>query len=69
MNNFNFNEMTAYIDAINKRKVKCDCGHSLIILPKKFNKRGYNICTHCGNKVFKEQRDEFKDRLLKEMKR
>ena len=55
-----------YAHEMEQYKVKCDCGHSIIMTA--LDKRGYKICTHCGNKVFKEQRDEFKDKLLKEMK-
>lgn len=65
----NYKEMTNYVNEINKYKVKCECGHSLIILPKHINKRGYAICSNCGNKVYREERDKFKDKLLKEMKK
>ena len=45
--------------------VKCPCGHSVIIAyPKKSV-----ICTWCGNKVYKDDKEEFKDRLMKSMRR
>lgn len=60
-------EIIKYVSNMEQYKVKCDCGHSILMTA--LNKKGYKICTHCGKKIYKEQRDEFKDRLLKEMKK
>lgn len=45
-------------------KVKCECGHTISFLSNH-----YVICTHCGRKVYPTKKSEFKDKLLKEIKR
>lgn len=45
-------------------KVKCKCGHTISFLSNHFV-----ICKHCGRKVYPTKRSEFKDKLLKEIKK
>ena len=45
-------------------KVKCKCGHTL-----SFISNHYTICSHFGNKVYPSKKCEFKDKLLKEIKK
>ena len=42
-----------------KVKYRCRCGHRVII-PNKIDK---NICSWCGNYVFKSKEEEFKYRV------
>ena len=51
--------------ALNPIKRKCRCGHSLYV-PKY---RQSVKCNWCGRLVFYSDKDEFKYRLMKEMKR
>ena len=39
-------------------KVKCKCGHTLIIIGKP-----KVICNHCGYYVYRDEREEFKDKM------
>lgn len=41
-------------------KVKCRCGHTLIIVGKP-----KVICNHCGYYVYKNKQEEFKDRMTR----
>lgn len=41
-------------------KVKCRCGHTLIIVGKP-----KVICSHCGYYVYKDEKEEFKDRMMR----
>lgn len=43
---------------LSKYKVKCKCGHVLIITNK-----DKVVCSHCGHYVYKNQKEEFKDRM------
>lgn len=45
-------------------KVMCDCGHSLSFLSNHFI-----ICGYCGKKVYPTKKSEFKDKLMKEIKK
>lgn len=45
-------------------KVKCKCGHTI-----SFISNHYTICNHCGRKVYPTKKSEFKEKLLKEIKR
>ena len=45
-------------------RVKCKCGHTL-----SFISNHYTICNHCGNKVYPSKKCEFKDKLMKEIKK
>lgn len=40
-------------------KVKCRCGHSVLISPVN-NKK---LCTHCGNYVYRDKKEEFMEKL------
>lgn len=44
-----------------KFRVYCSCGHSMIIFP--FEHRNKKLCTHCGRYVYKDKKEEFKERL------
>ena len=53
-----------FLQAIDKYKVKCKyCGHSILIV-----NRSYCVCDWCGHKVYRSKKDEFKDKLKKEIK-
>lgn len=52
-------------DELDKVKIRCEwCGHRVIV-PIKVKKR---LCTWCGHWVFRDKREQFKDRLKKVMK-
>lgn len=52
-----------FLDVVNKYKVKCKCGHVLILI-----NRPYDICNWCGRKVYRSKKDEFEDKLSKSIK-
>lgn len=53
-----------FIEKLIKFKVKCKyCGHVIIMVHRK-----YCICDWCGHKVYRSQKDEFKDKLEKKLK-
>lgn len=49
------------IDEVIKYSCGCKCGHSVVIYP--FEKRTKKICTWCGEYVYINEREEFKDKL------
>lgn len=48
-----------------KVRYKCKCGHSVII-PTWVDKQ---LCNWCGNYVYKDKKDEFKNKLKEMSKR
>lgn len=42
-----------------KNTFKCSCGHSVVIYP---NKKKY-LCTWCNHYVYRDKKDEFKDKV------
>lgn len=56
-----FKRMT---DEYDKVKYRCTCGHRVII-PARVDKQ---ICSWCGNYVFKNNQEEFKYRLKEKIK-
>ena len=56
-------EDTRYFDERTKYKVKCKCGHSVLMHPKLERK----ICSWCGYYIYREQKVEFKDMLLRRL--
>lgn len=48
-----------------KVKIKCKCGHKLVI-PVWVDKQ---VCSWCGYYVYRNKRLEFKEKLMKEMKK
>ena len=48
-----------------KVRYKCKCGHSVII-PAWVDKQ---LCNWCGNYVYKDKKDEFKNKLKEMSKR
>lgn len=51
-------------ELISLHRVKCKCGHTLCFVSN--NKK---ICRHCGRVVYATKKREFKDKLMKEMKK
>ena len=39
-------------------KVKCKCGHTIVLI-----KRNKVLCNFCGHYVYKNQKEEFKDKM------
>lgn len=52
------------MEAQQKLKVTCSCGHRVLI--PKFLKKA--ICDWCGHWVYKDKKDEFKEKLLRKMR-
>ena len=46
-------------------KYSCKCGHKVVI--PFFAKR--NLCSWCGHWVYRDKKDEFKDRLTSQLKK
>ena len=58
-------EISAFTgEKIRLLKVKCKCGHVISFL-----NNHYAICRHCGTKVYPTKKSEFKDKLMKEIKK
>ena len=58
------NNIAILMDKLNKYRVKCKCGHTLTLISRK-----YEICTWCGRKVYRSKKDEFLDKLKKEIRK
>lgn len=52
-----------YFDEIQKLKVKCSCGHSQTVFMEKA------ICDWCGKWVYRDPKQEFKDRVKEKIRR
>ena len=52
-------------DSIQSITYACKCGHRMVI-PANVDKL---ICKWCGNWVYRNKKDEFKDKLGKELKK
>lgn len=60
-----FKELEKYSNELAKVRIKCPCSHTMyfpVYAPD------IQICSHCGNKVYRNERVKFKDLLLKEIK-
>lgn len=44
-----------------EHKVYCSCGHSVVIFP--FEHKNKKVCSYCGKYVYKDKKEEFKERL------
>lgn len=51
-------------EPIKLHRVKCKCGHTLC-----FVSNNNRICNYCGRMVYATKKKEFKDKLLKEIKK
>lgn len=64
MKEFDFDRMkrkrndNKLLKALSEHKVKCKCGHVIIIIDLP-----YKICDWCGRKIYRSKKDEFKDKL------
>ena len=57
-------EDTRYFTERSKYKIKCKCGHTETIKPKAKKK----LCSWCGNYIYREAKEEFKNALLRRLK-
>lgn len=60
----NQRQMSKYFDAIQEQMKTCKCGHRVFVE----NKYKYRICTWCGSRVYKDEREKFKDILERRLK-
>lgn len=44
-------------------KVKCKCGHVVVISPINTKK----LCSFCGNYIYRDKKDEFKERMKEKL--
>ena len=58
-------EDSRYFNIMSINKVQCKCGCSQSISPTKKN----SICRWCGRTIWKNKREEFKNKLNKEMRK
>ena len=54
-------------NATKEYKHKCSCGHTIVIYP--FEKKVSKVCRYCGKLVFVNEKEEFKHKLSKEIKK
>ena len=61
----NFKETKRYYNALSEIRVKCPCSHTMF-----FPSYGTDIqiCSHCGHKVYRNDKIKFMDLLNKELK-
>ena len=64
-NDLKINDVAVKAQYYSQFKVKCQCGHTLVISPK----IGKLLCNHCGNYVYSDKKLEFMEKLNKEMKK
>lgn len=58
-------ESKRYFDALSAIRVKCPCSHTLYFPAYAPD---IQICNHCGQKVYRNEKIKFKDLLTKELK-
>lgn len=58
------NEVKKYAEALQNATVKCSCGCSTTIT----NKYHRAICRWCGNMVYLDKKEEFKNRMKEKLK-
>lgn len=55
-----YKEDTKYFNGVSKQKIKCqNCGHVIIF----YSGNPKVPCSHCGHMVYKNKREEFKDKM------
>lgn len=57
-------EMSRYLNEIAKNSYPCSCGHK-VLMNYKQNKK---LCSWCGRYVYKNKRDEFREKLEEKIK-
>lgn len=57
-------EMDRYFDALSEIRVKCSCSHTMYF---PVYESDIKICSHCGKKVYRNERVKFKSLLLKQL--
>ena len=57
-----YDEDTKIFKEISNFKVKCSCGHTFATTKEK------DLCNWCGNYVYKDKKNEFAEKLMKEIK-
>lgn len=58
-----FERDTKIFQEISKHKIKCSCGHVFATMKEK------DLCSWCGKYVYKNKKNEFKEKMIQEMKR
>lgn len=61
-----YDDYSKLSNEISKYRTYCCCGHSVVIYP--FEKKKSKVCSFCGNLVYKNELEKFKDLLIKKKK-
>ena len=64
-NSMRFKEIKCYDSALEEVKVRCKCGHRVII-PHWVDKQ---LCSWCKNYVFRDKKKEFEFRIKEKLKK
>ena len=60
---FNNKELFKYMDNLQNYIVRCKCSHLVLIKRNQV----FAICDYCGERVYRNEKDEFKDRLKEKL--
>ena len=60
-----YKDLEKYNEEIYSHKRQCSCGHKVFIHPK----RSKALCSWCGHYVYKDKKEEFKNKLLGEIRK
>ena len=63
INNYSTRDQKSLLEEKSKYKYYCKCGHNAYIYP--FEKVNKKICSWCGNYIYVNKKEEFKDNLRK----
>ena len=58
-------EMDRMVEFNFNNTYKCSCGHSVVIYPTRTRK----LCTWCKHYVYRDKKDEFKDKFKTELRK
>lgn len=56
-----YKEEQRLLDTKTKYRIKCKCGHTVMIYPFEHRKR--KICDWCGKYVYANEKEQFKDAI------
>lgn len=59
----NYRFMTDKLNEMTRNTFKCECGHSVVIIPTRTKK----LCSWCGRWVFRSKIEEFKFRVREQL--
>lgn len=65
----NLKEIEIYAHKIEHARATCECSRVVYFTKRRGIDNGFIICSYCGKKIYRNKKEEFKDKMMSELRK